>query len=104
MITKLEIPLCPYDSCRLLSVNLYSFVEHPFTDKAYFNYDKFKDVVYKAQRLMDDVVDLEEEKINIILNKIENDPEPENIKQVEKDLWLKIKTKLLDGRRTGLVT
>jgi ribonucleoside-diphosphate reductase alpha chain len=97
-----EIPLCPYDSCRLLSVNLYSFVENPFTDKAYFNYDKFKDVAYKAQRLMDDIVDLEEEKINLILNKIENDPEPEEIKSVEKNLWIKIKSRLLDGRRTGL--
>jgi ribonucleoside-diphosphate reductase alpha chain len=85
-----------------MSINLYSFVEHPFTDKAYFNYDKFKDVVYKAQRLMDDIVDLEEEKINQILNKIENDPEPEEIKAIEKNLWLKIKQKLLDGRRTGL--
>jgi ribonucleoside-diphosphate reductase alpha chain len=103
-----EIPLCPYDSCRLLSVNLYSFVEYPFESKfssrgvPHFNYDKFKDVVYKAQRLMDDVVDLEEEKINLILNKIENDPEPEEIKKVEQDLWIKIKTKLLAGRRTGL--
>lgn len=97
-----EIPLCPYDSCRLLSVNLYSFVEHPFTDKAFFNYDKFKDVVYKAQRLMDDVVDLEEEKINLILKKIENDPEPDEIKSVEKNLWIKIREKLLQGRRTGL--
>jgi ribonucleoside-diphosphate reductase alpha chain len=85
-----------------MSVNLYSFVENPFTDKAFFNYDKFKDVVYKAQRLMDDVVDLEEEKINKILNKIENDPEPEEIKKIEKDLWTKIKGKLLSGRRTGL--
>jgi ribonucleoside-diphosphate reductase alpha chain len=85
-----------------MSVNLYSFVENPFTDKAYFNYDKFKDVVYKAQRLMDDVVDLEEEKINKILEKIENDPEPEEIKAIEKNLWLKIKEKLLNGRRTGL--
>jgi ribonucleoside-diphosphate reductase alpha chain len=97
-----EIPLCPYDSCRLMSVNLYSFVEKPFTDKAYFNYDKFKEVVYKAQRLMDDIVDLEEEKINLILNKIENDPEPEEIKIREKDLWIKIKNKLISGRRTGL--
>lgn len=97
-----EIPLCPYDSCRLMSVNLYSFVENPFTDKAFFNYDKFKDVVYKAQRLMDDIVDLEEEKINLILNKIENDLEPEEIKTTEKNLWLKIKQKLLEGRRTGL--
>lgn len=85
-----------------MSVNLYSFVENPFTDKAYFNYNKFKDVVYKAQRLMDDVVDLEEEKINAILNKIENDPEPEEIKRIERNLWTKIKSKLLDGRRTGL--
>lgn len=85
-----------------MSINLYSFVENPFTDKAYFNYDKFKDIVYKAQRLMDDIIDLEEEKINLILNKIENDPEPEEIKTVEKNLWVKIKQKLLDGRRTGL--
>jgi ribonucleoside-diphosphate reductase alpha chain len=85
-----------------MSVNLYSFVEHPFTDKAYFNYDKFKDIVYKAQRLMDDIVDLEEEKINLILQKIEKDPEPTEIKSVEKNLWLKIKKKLLEGRRTGL--
>jgi ribonucleoside-diphosphate reductase alpha chain len=85
-----------------MSVNLYSFVENPFTDKAFFNYDKFKDVVYKAQRLMDDIVDLEEEKINLILQKIENDPEPDEIKAVEKNLWLKILDKLLRGRRTGL--
>jgi ribonucleoside-diphosphate reductase alpha chain len=85
-----------------MSVNLYSFVEHPFTDKAYFNYDKFKDVTYKAQRLMDDIVDLEEEKINLILNKIEKDSEPSSIKQIEKELWIKIKNKLLNGRRTGL--
>lgn len=97
-----EIPLCPGDSCRLMSINLYSFVENPFTDKAYFNYYKFKDVVYKAQRLMDDIVDLEEEKINTILAKIDSDPEPERIKDVEKNLWIKIKTKLLEGRRTGL--
>jgi ribonucleoside-diphosphate reductase alpha chain len=97
-----EIPLCPYDSCRLLSVNLFSFVDNPFTDISSFNYTRFKEVVYKAQRLMDDIVDLEEEKINLILNKIENDPEPEEIKSVEKNLWLKIRTKLLQGRRTGL--
>jgi ribonucleoside-diphosphate reductase alpha chain len=83
-------------------VNLYSFVENPFTDKASFNYEKFKDVAYKAQRLMDDIVDLEEEKINLILKKIENDPEPEEIKAIEKNLWIKIKEKLLQGRRTGL--
>jgi len=97
-----EIPLCPYDSCRLLSVNLTKFVDNPFTDKAAFNWDRFKYVVYIAQKLMDDVIDLEEEKINRILNKIENDPEDEKIKAIEKDLWIKIKGKLLEGRRTGL--
>lgn len=97
-----EIPLCPYDSCRLLSVNLTKFVDNPFTDKVSFNWDKFKEVVYIAQKLMDDVVDLEEEKINKILEKIENDPEPEEIKAIEKNLWLKIRDKLVAGRRTGL--
>ena len=102
MITKLEIPLCPYDSCRLLSINLFYFVDAPFTNEATFNWEKFKMVSYKAQRLMDDIVDLEEEKINLILNKIENDPEPDEIKSVERKLWEKIKEKLLSGRRTGL--
>jgi len=97
-----EIPLCPYDSCRLMSVNLYSFVDNPFTDKATFNYKKFKEVTYKAQRLMDDVIDLEEEKVNKILEKIDNDPEPEDVKSVERNLWLQIRSKLLAGRRTGL--
>jgi ribonucleoside-diphosphate reductase alpha chain len=97
-----EIPLCPYDSCRLLAINLYSYVENPFTKKAKFNFDLFKEHVHYAQRIMDDVVDLEEEKINKILEKIENDPEPEEIKAIEKNLWLKIKEKLLQGRRTGL--
>lgn len=97
-----EIPLCPYDSCRLLSINLTKFVDNPFTPQALFNWERFKHVVYIAQKIMDDVVDLEEEKINAILKKIENDPEPEEIKVVEKNLWLKIKVKLLDGRRTGL--
>jgi ribonucleoside-diphosphate reductase alpha chain len=97
-----EIPLCPYDSCRLLSVNLYSCVDNPFTPEASFSWNKFKDVVYKAQRLMDDIIDLEEEKINKILDKIDKDPENEEIKQVEKNLWIKIRNKLLQGRRTGL--
>lgn len=97
-----EIPLCTYDSCRLLSINLTKFVDNPFTKEASFNWERFKHVVYIAQKLMDDVVDLEEEKINAILKKIENDPEEDYIKLVEKQLWLKIKTKLLDGRRTGL--
>lgn len=97
-----EIPLCPYDSCRLLSINLTKIVNNPFTGKAKINWGKLKDYAYKAQKLMDDVVDLEEEKINKILEKIENDPEPEEIKAIEKNLWIKIKSKLLEGRRTGL--
>lgn len=97
-----EIPLCPYDSCRLLSINLTKFVHSPFTNQSWFNYEHLQDVAYKAQRLMDDVVDLEEEKISIILNKIESDPEPSEIKLIEKNLWIKIKEKLLQGRRTGL--
>jgi ribonucleoside-diphosphate reductase alpha chain len=97
-----EIPLCPYDSCRLLSVNLYSFVDNPFTKDAKFNWERFKSSVIIAQRLMDDIVDLEEEKIDLILKKIDNDPEPEEIKAIERNLWIKIKEKLLQGRRTGL--
>jgi len=97
-----EIPLCPYDSCRLLSINLTKYVVNPFTKEAYFDWERFKHDVYIAQRLMDDVVDLEEEKINVILNKIESDPEPEDIRLIEKNLWLKIRKKLLEGRRTGL--
>lgn len=97
-----EIPLCPYDSCRLLSINLTKFVWHPFTPEASFDWDEFERVAYIAQKLMDDVVDLEEEKINKILEKVENDPEPEDIKLIEKNLWIKIRTKLLEGRRTGL--
>ncbi len=99
-----EIPLCPYDSCRLLAVNLYSFVNNPFTEKAEFDFGMFRDVVGKAQRLMDDIIDLEMEKINIILAKIDTDPEPEEVKAPERDLWLKIKAKTLRGRRTGLGT
>ncbi len=99
-----EIALCPYDSCRLLAVNLYSFVNNPFTEKAEFDFGMFRDVVGKAQRLMDDIIDLEMEKINIILAKIDTDPEPEEVKAPERDLWLKIKAKTLRGRRTGLGT
>jgi len=97
-----EIPLCPYDSCRLLSVNLTKYVVNPFTTECFFDYETFEQDVYIAQKLMDDVIDLEEEKINLILTKIENDPEDEKIKAVEKNLWIKIKEKLLQGRRTGL--
>ncbi len=97
-----EIPLCPYDSCRLLAINLYSYVENPFTDKAYFNFDKFNNHVQKAQRMMDDIIDLEIEKIESILNKINQDPEEDNIRRVERELWTKIKEKALQGRRTGL--
>jgi len=97
-----EIPLCPYDSCRLLSVNMVSYVVNPFTKDAYFDFELFKKHVKIAQRLMDDIIDLEEEKISTILGKIDNDPEPEEIKAVERNLWEKIRTKLLQGRRTGL--
>ena len=99
-----EIPLCPYDSCRLLAINLYSFVENPFTPEARFNFEKLAEVVGKAQRIMDDIIDLEMEKINLILKKIESDPEPEEVRAPERDLWLKIKAKTLKGRRTGLGT
>ena len=97
-----EIPLCPYDSCRLLALNLYSYVENPFTSSAKFNFEKFKSHVQIAQRLMDDLIDLEVEKIDTILTKIMSDPEAENLKRVERELWSKIKEKTLLGRRTGL--
>lgn len=96
-----EIPLCPYDSCRLLAINLYSYVDYPFTNKAEFNFELFKDHVRKGQRLMDDLIDLELEKIDKVLAKIEKDPEEEEIKRVERNLWLNIKLKCLEGRRTG---
>ncbi len=96
-----EIPLCAYDSCRLLAINVNSYVKNPFTDKAEFDFDLFKEHVQKGQRLMDDLIDLEMEKIERILAKIESDPEPEEIKRVEKELWLNIKMKCLEGRRTG---
>ena len=97
-----EIPLCPYDSCRLLAINLYSYVVNPFTDKAYFDYDLFKKHVALAQRIMDDIIDLEEEKIAQILEKIESDPEDEEVKHAEKLLWQKIAKKTGQGRRTGV--
>lgn len=99
-----EIPLCPYDSCRLLAINLYSYVVNPFTKKAYFDFDLFKTHIAKAQRIMDDIIDLEMEKIDAILEKIEQDPETEEVKSTERNLWLKIKTKTAKGRRTGVGT
>ena len=99
-----EIPLCPYDSCRLLAVNLYSYVENPFTEKASFNFELFKQHISLAQRIMDDIIDLEMEKIDKILEKIQSDPESEEVKQTEKHLWHKIRTKTLKGRRTGVGT
>ncbi len=97
-----EIPLCPYDSCRLLSVNLYSYVENPFTKDAYFDYDKFKKHITMAQRMMDDIVDLELEKIDLIMQKVKSDPQNEEVKGAEYHLWEKIKYKSSLGRRTGL--
>lgn len=97
-----EIPLCPYDSCRLLAVNLYSFVNDPYTPQASFDFEKFKQYVYMAQRIMDDIVDLEMEKIEKILAKIDADPEAEEIKRTERLLWEKIRTKCAQGRRTGV--
>ena len=96
-----EIPLCPYDSCRLLAINLYSYVKNPFTPNAEFDFDLFREHVIKGQRLMDDLIDLELEKIEQIINKIDSDPEDEEIKRVERNLWLNIKMKCLEGRRTG---
>ncbi len=97
-----EIPLCPYDSCRLISINLYSYVENPFTPKAKFNFGLFKSHVGSTQRIMDDIIDLELEKIEMILNKIDDDPEDIEIKRVERRLWENIKVKALEGRRTGI--
>ena len=97
-----EIPLCPYDSCRLLSVNLYSYVENPFTPNASFNYDKLKQHVRAAQRIMDDIVDLELEKIDAIMNKVKADPQTDEVKHAEYHLWEKIKNKSSLGRRTGV--
>ena len=97
-----EIPLCAYDSCRLLAINLLSYVKEPFTKKASFDFDLFKKHVAAAQRVMDDIIDLELEKIDSILEKINADPESEEIKRVEKNLWLNIKNKANEGRRTGI--
>lgn len=97
-----EIPLCPYDSCRLLSINLFSYVDKPFTADATFNFDKFKQHVQYAQRIMDDIVDLEMEKIDQIIEKIKVDPENDEVKETEYHLWEKIKRKSSMGRRTGV--
>ena len=99
-----EIPLCPYDSCRLLAVNLYSYVKNPFTAEAEFDFELFKKHVAVAQRMMDDIIDLEVEKIEKILAKVESDPECESIKRTERELWEKIMDKTTKGRRTGVGT
>ena len=97
-----EIPLCPYDSCRLLAINLFSYVEHPFTKEAYFNFDLFKKHIAYAQHMMDDIIDLELEKIDVILGKIDADPESEEVKATERNLWVNIRNKAEHGRRTGI--
>ncbi len=97
-----EIPLCPYDSCRLLALNLFSYVDDPFTEKARFNFPKFKEHVAKAMRMMDDIIDLELEKVELIIEKIAADPEDEDVRRVELELWKKIRNMALKGRRTGL--
>lgn len=97
-----EIPLCPYDSCRLLAINLFSYVDKPFTSEASFNWGLFKKHVAAAQRMMDDIIDLELEKVDAILQKIDEDPEDEEVKRVERNLWLNIQTKAKEGRRTGI--
>ena len=99
-----EIPLCPYDSCRLIAINLYSYVRDPFTDHASFDFDLFAKHVACAQRMMDDIIDLEMEKIETIIAKIKKDPESDEVKRTELDLWNKIRTKTLKGRRTGVGT
>ncbi len=97
-----EIPLCPYDSCRLLALNLFSYVDAPFTTEARFNFEKFRNHVSKAMRMMDDIIDLELEKVELIIGKIEADPEDADVRRVESELWKKIRTMALKGRRTGL--
>ncbi len=99
-----EIPLCPYDSCRLIAINLYSYVKNPFTSEAYFDFDLFAEHVACAQRMMDDIIDLEMEKIEKILEKIKSDPETGEVKTTEMNLWNKIRNKTLKGRRTGVGT
>ncbi|MCT8340781.1 adenosylcobalamin-dependent ribonucleoside-diphosphate reductase [Flavobacteriaceae bacterium TK19130] len=97
-----EIPLCPYDSCRLLAINLFSYVEEPFTKKAKFNFELFKKHIAAAQRIMDDIIDLELEKVDAIIEKIDADPETEEVKMVERNLWMNIRRKAEEGRRTGI--
>ncbi|MCK5839806.1 MAG: adenosylcobalamin-dependent ribonucleoside-diphosphate reductase, partial [Bacteroidales bacterium] len=97
-----EIPLCPYDSCRLLAINLYSYVENPFTKNASFNSSLFTRHAHYAQRIMDDIIDLEIEKIDNVLKKIADDPEDDEIKNTEKNLWSNIRKKSIQGRRTGI--
>lgn len=97
-----EIPLCPYDSCRLIAINLYSYVDKPFTQEARFDFKLFKQHIHVAQRMMDDIIDLELEKIDAILQKIQDDPESDEIKLVERNLWLNIRRKAEEGRRTGI--
>jgi len=97
-----EIPLCAYDSCRLLAINLFSYVVNPFTSEAYFDFELFKKHVAVAQRMMDDIIDLELEKINTILEKIDEDPEEAEIKRIERNLWIEIRKKAEEGRRTGV--
>lgn len=99
-----EIPLCPYDSCRLVAINLYGYVRNPFTPEASFDFDLFREHVGKAQRIMDDIIDLEMEKIDMIIEKIKNDPETDEVKNTELHLWEKIRAKTLKGRRTGCGT
>lgn len=97
-----EIPLCPYDSCRLLAINLYGYVINPFTANAFFDFDLFKKHAHIAQRMMDDIIDLELEKIDAILQKIDSDPESDEVKRTERQLWEKIRIKAIQGRRTGI--
>ena len=97
-----EIPLCPYDSCRLIAVNLYSYVDRPFTAEAKFDFERFRKHVGAAQRIMDDIIDLELEKIDAIIKKVDADPENADIKRVERDLWMNIRRKATEGRRTGV--
>ncbi|TNJ42847.1 adenosylcobalamin-dependent ribonucleoside-diphosphate reductase [Tamlana fucoidanivorans] len=97
-----EIPLCPYDSCRLLAINLFSYVENPFTSKATFNFELFREHVAAAQRIMDDIIDLELQKIDNIMKKIDADPELDEVKATERNLWLNIRKKAEEGRRTGV--
>ena len=99
-----EIPLCPYDSCRRVAINLYSYVKNPFTPQAEFDFDLFRQHVAKTQRILDDIIDLEMEKIDTILAKIETDPETAEVKEAEINLWRKIRDKTLKGRRTGAGT